>query len=310
MKTHWLLGTVALVAALLACSNPFQPEPRYTATTIKSVGVAPTSGSGSFTLEVSYETFWIPDKFIPNIYCNYVAPNGAIVPIGTIDMLYHIGAREIVTATKTLPFTVAQTNGVTQPGTYLAGCTTETNSTPVTTTFVVIGDATPTPEPPSETAATPTATLQTAALKGQIVFDFANAQSSKGPGWGGLLDEVTRECKPELTISALGVVSGSCDKAHISARLVDESFTVQVTGTVDADRNIIFSYDVSEIGTPNGAWRITYEGQGRFASATQAAGTASFSYSCSSGADNLLWCSSQAYEAISGTISWIFVPSP
>jgi hypothetical protein len=140
------------------------------------------------------------------------------------------------------------------------------------------------------------------------VFDFANAQSSKGPGWGGVLAEVTEACKPEVTITALGEVSGSCERTHITARLVDESFTVQITGMVDADRNITFTYDVSEIGTPNGSWRISYDGQGKFTSQKEASGTASFSYSCSSGQDNLLWCNSQTYEAFSGTVAWSFVP--
>ena len=309
MKIRRLLGTVALIAAMLACKNPFEKEPSYTVTTIKSVGVTPPSGSGSFTLEVSYETFWIPDKFIPNIYCNYVAPNGTIVPIGKVDMFDHIGARTVVAATKTLPFTVAQTNGVTQPETYLAGCTTERNSTPVTTTFVVIGEATPTPELPSNSVPTPTATLQAATLKGRIVFDYTTYQSAR-PSGGGELDQVTKWCIPEVTVTPDGVVSGTCEKSHITARLVDESFSVQITGRLDQVGNITFSYDVSEIGNPNGAWRISYEGQGKFTSATQASGTASFSYSCNSGADNLLWCSSQTYEAFSGTVPWSFIPTP
>lgn len=325
MKTRWLLGIVALIAAMLACKDPFEKEPIFTATTIKSVGVTPLSGSGSFTLEVSYETFWIPDKFIPNIYCNYVAPNGTIVPIGKVDMFDHIGARTVVAATKTLPFTVAQTNGVTQPGTYLAGCTTERNSTPVTTTFVVIGDATPMPELPSNSVPTPTATLQAATLKGRIVFDYNTYQSTR-PSGGGELDRVTKWCIPDVTITPDGFVSGTCEFSG-TAFLAQSTVTAHITGIAVQGGSFSFSYVVTEQGS-NGwnlkpgenpsvpvwsneaKWEISYTGSGNFTSATQASGTATFDFSCDSGADNLIWCNSQTHEAFSGTVLWSFVPAP
>lgn len=311
MKAHWLVGMAALIASMLACSSPFYEEPRYTATTINVVKVSPPSGSGSFILEVTYETFWIPGKRIPNIHCYYVTPDLVTVEIGVIDMFEHIGAREIVTATKTLPFTVSPKNGATSTGNYLAGCTTETNTNTVNTNFTVVGDPVPTqtftPEPAPASTSTPQPTAIT--LKGKIIFDYNGYQSDR-PSGGGELDLVTKECIPEVTINQEGLISGTCEKPHITARLVDESFSAQVTGQVDQTGNITFLYDVSEIGTPNGAWRISYEGQGKFTSTTQAAGTATFSYSCNSGSDNLIWCWQWTSESFSGTVPWSFIPSP
>lgn len=54
------------------------------------------------------------------------------------------------------------------------------------------------------------------------------------------------------------------------ARLIDESITAQVTGTVDQAGNVTFTYEVTEIGNPNGIWRVVYQGQGKFSSNTQA----------------------------------------
>jgi hypothetical protein len=303
MRTHSILAITTLIAAMLACITPLdEPAPNVK---ILGVKVNPPSGSGSFNLEVEFSARYSRD--IPaTIYCNYVTPDGKTMPVQSFTPQ----AGETI---RSLPFSVAQRNGVIQPGTYLAGCiTNNSDSSPVTTTFKVKDDtaSTPTPENPSAPKATPTVNPQpqAAALKGQIVFDFAKAQSSRA-GAGGETSRVTNLCIPDITITADGSLSGACEKLHIQALLVDESITAQVNGTMDASGNVAFSYDVSEIGNPNGAWRISYKGQGKFSSATLASGIASFSYSCSSGADNLLWCSSQTYEAFSGTVPWSFVPS-
>lgn len=308
MKTRWLLGMFVLFAAMLACDYPFQKEPSYTMTKINSVVVTPPSGTGSFTLEVSYATYWIPEKQIPDIHCYYVSPDLVKVDIGTVDMFMHIGAREVVTATKTLPFTIAQKNGVTPPGNYLAGCTTEIDNITVNTNFTVVGDTTPTPTLTEfEPALTSTPQLSANALTGRIIFDYTGYQSNRLSG-GGELDWVTRECIPEVKITD-GLINGDCEKAHTAARLADESFSAQVTGRVDQDGNVAFFYEVSEIGNPDGVWRISYDGQGSFTSSTQASGMASFSFSCASGQENLLWCNGQTDESFSGTIPWSFVPS-
>lgn len=308
MRNRLSFASVIMIIAMLACQIPGVSRPPGH-TTITGVTIAPPTGEKYFSLEVKYEYVWDRENGNAGVFCSYITPSGKSIPIDHIaaDGLDRDG--EKFSKVQVFNFSIVPADGIVEFGVYTASCTTfELTSPTVTTNFMVVENSTPTPEPPSQPAATPTATLQTAALKGQIVFDFANAQSGKGPGWGGLLAEVTQECKPEVTITALSVVSGSCEKSHITARLVDESFTAQITGAVDADRNVTFSYDVSEIGNPNGSWRISYEGQGKFISQTEASGTASFSYSCSSGQDNLLWCNSQTHEAFSGTVSWSFVP--
>lgn len=326
MKTHWLWGTFILIAAMLACSNPFQKEPSYTATTIKSVSVIPPSGTKDFMMEVTYETFWIPEKRIPNILCYYVTPKGITVQIGVIDMFSHIGSRQVDTATKTLAFSVAADNLTIQPGTYLAGCTTETNSAPVTTTFIVIATVTPTPELPSEPAAMPTATLQTAPLKGKIIFDYNSYQSSR-PSGAGELSVPTSNCIPEVTITADGVISGNCEYNGPTSIRTQSTITVHVTGIAVQGGSFTFTYDVTE-RFPNGwgdvqgspadvnVWsfeqvrHIFYTGTGVFTSATQASGVATFDFSCDTGADNLIHCWKWSKESFSGTISWSFIPSP
>ena len=327
MKTRWHLGMFVLFAAMLACNFPFHEEPSYTMTTIKSVVVMPPSGTGSFTLEVSYETFWIPDKRIPNIHCYYVSPDLVTVDIGTIDMFMHIGAREIVTASKTLPFTIAQKNGVTPRGSYLAGCKTETDDSTVNTNFTVIGDATPTPMLIPEPSPASTSTLQPSAktLTGRIIFDYNGYQSSR-PSGGGELDRITKWCIPEVTITPDGVVSGICDFFG-TADVHEATVTAHVTGIAVQGGSFNFTYVVTEKGS-NGwnlqpgenpsvpvwsneaKWEISYTGSGNFISTTQASGTAAFDYSCDSGADNLFWCNSQPRESFSGTTSWSFVISP
>ena len=114
---------------------------------------------------------------------------------------------------------------------------------------------------------------------------------------------------PEVSLDSLGNLSGQCEKLHIAALLMDESITVHVTGKVDAAGNFSFSYEVSEIGAPNGAWRISYVGQGKLTLGGQASGRAIFSFSCNSGADNLIWCGKQTSEAFSGAVPWNFVPA-
>ncbi len=152
MRTRSTLTIIVLIAAMLACKQsdveaPSDNEiPSYTQ--ILSVSVTPPSGSGSFTLEVVYEDAHGADSPPGRIYCNYVTPNIATMPIGVIlpEFVSFLQQSPIawVTHTKELGFSVQQANGVIRPGSYMAGCQTAEGS-PVTTPFTVIDDTAVTP---------------------------------------------------------------------------------------------------------------------------------------------------------------------
>ncbi len=314
MKTLRVFVMLILLAVTLACYATASYKDGAD-TKIISVSVDPPSGSGTFTLKVSYEAFqrYLTGMLPPSVVCTYTTPDLATMPIGQTNP-------QVTTENVWLPFTdtfffnVTQSDGRTPPGVYIAGCTTtDGGSQPVTASFTVVeAQAT---EPPSLPATEPVQPPPPAnppvqlPLVGKIIFDYNGYQSGR-PSGGGELDWVTQWCIPRVTISTTGAVSGSCEYSGTTTHLTQASVTAQVTGSVDASGNVTFSYDVSEIGSPNGAWRISYEGNGKFTSLTQASGTADFSYSCSSGQDNLLWCyPSTTYESFSGSVPWSFVPS-
>jgi hypothetical protein len=309
MKNQQFLVILALIAIALSCNLPMQ---RTTWTNITSVAVTPSSGEKVFNLEVKYQYTWYREYPNVEIYCMYTTPSGRTIPIGSITPEGLDRDREFFSKSQTLAFTVKPKDGKIELGVYLAGCATEHDVNMVTTTFIVVESVypDPTPTPPLESATVPIMTQQTPILllKGKIVFDYAKVESSR-PGAGGELSRVTDLCVPEITFGT-GNIGGQCEKLHITAFMTDESITAQVTGLVDSSGNVTFYYDVSDIGNPNGAWRISYEGQGKFTSATQAAGTATFSYSCNSGSENLIWCWQWTSESFSGTILWSFVQSP
>ncbi len=95
---------------------------------VLNVAVTPPSGSGSFTLDVTYEAY---PSF--TIHCNYVSPDGATTALGDIVPTYANDGG--ATKTERLAF------NVTQPGAYLAGCSSAADNVPVTTTFTVTGGA-------------------------------------------------------------------------------------------------------------------------------------------------------------------------
>jgi hypothetical protein len=309
MKNRWPWAMMALMAMVLSCNLPFQ---RTSWTTITSVTVTPPSGEKDFSLEVKYNYTWDREQPNAEIYCMYTTPGGSTIPIGTVVPAGLDRDRETFSKVDKLAFTVKPKDGRIEPGTYLAGCATEHDGSMVTTTFTITESAAPTPTAmlSLESTLTPTMISQTPLTlpKGQIIFDYAKAESSR-PSSGGELSRVTNLCIPEVSFGSNVSISGQCEKLHITALLTDESITAQVTGVVDPSGNVTFSYDVSEIGNPNGAWRISYEGQGKLTSAAQAAGTATFSFSCNSGADNLIWCWKWTSESFSGTIPWSFTPS-
>jgi len=154
MKNRFSIAVTALLAAMLACSRYNTAPGGFSDTKILSMAVVPPSGIGSFALEITYEASWLLERMPPGkIYCSYVTPDMATMPIGTVSPV--VGFGTTVTITERLPFSVMQANGVTQPGSYLAGCTTSNNDK-ASTGFTVTGDAAPAASLP---AVTPTAPI-------------------------------------------------------------------------------------------------------------------------------------------------------
>ena len=89
-----------------------------------------------------------------------------------------------------------------------------------------------------------------------------------------------------------------------------------VIGQVDPSGKVTFTYEVSEIGLPNGSWRVDYSGSGTLTPDGKATGTADFAYTCNSGSENLFWCRIVPYkdsltsDAFSGTIPWTLEAAP
>lgn len=143
MKNRLSFAIVVLVAAMLACKVPLiddQPE-GASFTEILSMAVKPPAGpgSGSFKLEVKYRAY---REDPPEIYCNYVRPDGAAIYIGTIVPLGPRGTLFTIrpystTETRELPFSVTKKDSVTKLGTYTAGCGDGYGKT-LTTTFIVV----------------------------------------------------------------------------------------------------------------------------------------------------------------------------
>lgn len=143
MKNRLSCAIAVLVAAMLACKVPLiddQPE-GASFTEILSMAVEPRAGpgSGSFKLEVTYRAY---REDPPEIYCNYVRPDGATIPINTIVPLGPRGTLFTIrpystTETRELPFSVTKKDVVTKLGTYTAGCG-DGYGNPLTTTFIVV----------------------------------------------------------------------------------------------------------------------------------------------------------------------------
>lgn len=306
MHTRWFLVALALIGAALACNlDPFSSrDPRPT--DVESVAVTPASGSGSFTLKVAIYSRPSSDD---TVSCYYVTPGGATMAIGLV-FPSGMGAQ-----TDTLAFNVSE------PGDYTATCENDSATSKKSAQFTVIGatptvTATPTITPIIVPTETPSPTQPPpVTLKWRITFDFAQVQSSI-PGAGVEMFYVTNPCIPEITIGADGSLSGACEKIDAHVHTTTSGITAQVTGQVDASGNITFTYEVSEIGTAmfsddrNPTWRISYWGQGKFASGTQASGTATFHFLCDSGSPQLFWCDPDTtFSEFDGTIPWSFAPA-
>jgi len=237
-------------------------------------------------------------------------------------MLWHIGAREIVTATKTLPFSVAQKDRVTQPGTYMAYCTTETNSTPVTTTFTVTGNVTPTPTLESGATVTPSPTFTLTG--GTITYDEASEQLDphKNPT-GYYPSQHHKWCAITLNIGidTAGNISGTCaaEGHDIASGLYGDwngSATIEgtITGTLIPGGSFTFREELIEkyeTGTSFEYTRkVVFIGTGSFSpgSATHATGTATLDAECRTVDNYANICGDypSLYDYFTGTISWEF----
>lgn len=304
MRKSWFPLVPALIGAALACdlvSVSSSPEPSQ----VLSVAVTPTSGSGSFTLEVVTSASPISDdRFVDAlaISCYYVTPGGTAMAIGSVFPPGEGGPR-----TDTLTFNVSE------PGDYTATCKNKNSTSKKSAQFTVSDYPTATSTATGTPTTTPTATLELSALKGKIIFDYSNYQSSR-PSESWELDWGTKWCIPEVTITLDGVVSGTCE--YSGGSHTSQSTTIaHITGIAVQGGSFNFTYVVTEQGATgfsvDAMWKISYTGSGNFTSATQASGTAIFDFSCNTGSDQLHWCNLQTtYESFSGTIPWSFVASP
>jgi hypothetical protein len=301
---------LVLITMMLSCNVPMAHN--TSPTNLISVTVTPPSGEKDFNLEVAYKFEWDREYGNDEIYCTYTSPSGRIIPIGEVNPTGMDRDREAFSKVATMPFSVKSVNGSPEIGIYTAACSTQEVGGKLTTAFVVTQPATATPEAPSYQATEPPAARP--ALKGRIIFDYKNANTNPA-GWGAYLDEVVKNCIPNVNIGVDSSIHGECEYSGTTIHLENATVTVLVTGSIDKLGNVTFSYEVSEIGAVVennnhiGTWRISFTGHGMFTSATQASGNADFGYDCNSGSENRLWCQSQTSSSFSGSLPWSFVPS-
>ena len=335
MKHRVRIAIILLLAAMLACStsDPLMRQD-YSGTKIVSIRVVPPSGTGSFILEVTYQAYLELNGITRpgEIYCNYVAPDTATMLVGKFRG-YAPEYDKWVTQTQTLPFSVAQADGVVQPGTYLAGCSaydasSQSYDSPVTTTFTVVTEGTPTassaPNPvPTTTPSTPTSAL----TWGRIAYDKASDQQTPHLSQSGLLpSEFHKWCNPSITIDANGAISGTCSSSQNPADLGlwgnwmtddGESIEGKITGTLVPGGSFTFREELTERYEnpeyPTIWWytkTVVIEGTGTFVSTTQARGTATYSAECIGSDENSNFCGEgytlSAHDSFTGTINWEF----
>jgi hypothetical protein len=302
----------------LACYVPIgitEPLTKYANefTRVDSVRINPQeSGGGTFIAVVDYYARAPAGKKPPRIECTLYSPAGH----QSIGEIYPPGGDDYLVQSDTISFVAND------PGLYEVECVglgnqggsgtgkfkilkpTSTPTLTQTATKTATVTKTMTSTPVVTTTPTNTDTQAILPVKGKILFDKNGIQSSRAVG--GKLDDVTKWCVPEVTIAADRTISGLCE--YKGQTFVEKAYvTATVTGMVDPSGNVSFSYDVSEIGDPNGAWRVSFEGKGTFTpNNKQATGTAVFTYACNSGAENLLWCFGYTSESADGTIPWRF----
>lgn len=131
MKTRWFLVVMMLIGTTRACNLPGLNLNNPTFTEVKSVAVNPSSGTGSFTLEVTYIAFTDGDRLPEWITCYYVTPFGAEIPIGSVIP----PADKIDRSETTLAGTLALS--VSDPGVYTATCGNDSSTSKASANFTV-----------------------------------------------------------------------------------------------------------------------------------------------------------------------------
>jgi len=315
MKIRRLLGTMILIAAMLACDTGIGlpgEEVRIAYTIIATVSVTPSSGSGSFTMEVAYLVARGEDR-ADSIQCYYVSPEGNTMAIGDF-----IPERPDLSnpsqGNNSLKFSV------TQPGFYTAGCHTGENNSQMTTTFTVVADGTvptePPVAPPPQEPPKPTFTL----TGGTITYDEASEQLSPHKNDHGYYPSQHHKwCNPALSIDANGNISGICsstgDKVPPGAYGDwNGNATIQgtVTGKMVPGGSFTFREELIETYSPGTSFEYTrkavIEGTGSFVSPTRATGTATLDADCRTVDNYANICGD--YPSLSdhftGSINWEF----
>jgi hypothetical protein len=151
MKTRRFLVIMTLIGITLACAFPeYDENASFPYSKVESVAVNPPSGTGSFTLEVTYKAFSDIGRIFDTepVTCYYVTPDGATMPIGTIDP--PSGSYGGLTQIGTLTLSVSG------PGVYTATCEDDSSTSKASTGFSVIE---PTPTPTATPTSTPTPTF-------------------------------------------------------------------------------------------------------------------------------------------------------
>jgi len=323
MKTRSLLGTVALIAAMLACNVPSVEEAdSISYTKIISVAVSPPRGVGNFEILVTYKAFILDDQPPDVINCFYITPSGMTKYFGTITP--SVSATQYgkeVNLSGSLPFSVQQADGNNEVGTYQGGCLTEKNSYIVNTYFTVTGNATPSPT--LESGATATSTPTFTLTGGTITYDETSEQLSphKNPT-GYYPSQHHKWCAITLNISidAAGNISGTCaaEGHDIASGLYGDwngSATIEgtITGKAVMGGNFTFREELIEKYKPSDPnWesirKVVFEGTGSFVSPTRATGTATLSAECLTVDKNSTLCGDDysASDSFTGTIIWEF----
>lgn len=215
MKNRLTFAISILIMAALACKiSPIDDV--NLSTQIISLAVVPPAGSSNFVLEVAYKAHYSTRENPPTIFCNYVAPDSATMSIGRIVPMRPsiiLSNWSWINENDKLPFSVTQANGVTQPGTYVAGCSTGFGSM-VTTTFTVTGNATAVPTTPTSTPAamvspTPTAFQVTVSGKGRqiIIYSQPTTATCTVPAELSLTVNADGTAEISITTSSLDSIS-------------------------------------------------------------------------------------------------------
>jgi hypothetical protein len=278
---------------------------------LTKVVVTPPSGEYAFVMDVEYTAILQKDQAADKITCTYRSPSGksaevgSIIPSVTADKL-----GQPVKLSESLIFTVKAQDGKVETGVYEAACSSERNSSSLTTNFTVV-------EAKTDSSMYP--------IMGKIILDYGQSSNNGIHGISELMIMTQMICSPEadpkISISQDGIlVNTTCkDGTNPPVHLSKSTFTYKVEGTVDSTGYVKFVYEIYQYGLdyydkPSGVWHITLIGTGKFTSPTAASGTATFTYECNDTsplADVNNHCgtssSSLSQYAFSGELPWSFV---